>query len=134
MGFDAPAVGAGTFGGGENRGEPVRTQRGGLASAPVSGRATVAGQHAGGAFPGGVRLTGELGPKPDGGDGQGGGCGRAARLKDRAEVDGQRGVVNQGGPPPCVQAPQRTGVGKSGVEADRGIDELTCGRRGDIAS
>ena len=51
-----------------------------------------------------------------------------------SQVDGQRGVVNQGGPPPCVQAPQRTGVGKSGVEADRGIDELTGGRRGDIAS
>ena len=54
----------------------------------VRGRSTVAGQHAGGRFPGGVGLAGELGPKPDGGDGQGGGCGRATRLKDRAEVDG----------------------------------------------
>ena len=116
--------------------EDARDSRGGLAPAPapVGGRATVAAQHAGGRFPGGVGLAGELGPKPNGGDGQGGGCGRAARLKDRAEVDGERGVVNQGGPPPCVQAPQRTGVGKSGVEADRGIDELTGGRRGDIAS
>ena len=38
----------------------------------------------GGRFPGGGRLAGELGPKPDGGDGQGGGGGRAARLEDRA--------------------------------------------------
>ena len=51
----APAVGAGPFGGGENRGEPVRAQRGGLAPAPVGGRATVAAQHAGGRFPGGGR-------------------------------------------------------------------------------
>ena len=51
-------------GGGENRGEPVRAQRGGLAPAPVGGRATVAAQHAGGRFPGGGRLAGELGPKP----------------------------------------------------------------------
>ena len=29
---------------------------------PVGGRATVAAQHAGGRFPGGVRLAGELGP------------------------------------------------------------------------
>ena len=28
VGFDAPAVGAGTFGGGKISGEPVRTQRG----------------------------------------------------------------------------------------------------------
>ena len=83
-----PAVGARPFGGGENRGEPVRAQRGGLAPAPVGGRATVAAQHACGAFPGGVRLAGKLGPKPDGGDGEGGGCGRAARLEDRAEVGG----------------------------------------------
>ena len=69
VGFDAPAVRAGTGGGGENRGEPVRAQRGGLAPAPVGGRATVAAQHAGGRFPGGGRLAGELGPKPDGGDG-----------------------------------------------------------------
>ena len=89
VGFDAPAGGAWPFGGGENRGEPVRAQRGGLAPAPVGGRATVAAQHAGGRFPGGGRLAGELGPKPDGGDGQGGGGGRAARLVDRAEVDGQ---------------------------------------------
>ena len=89
VGFDAPAVRAGTGGGGENRGEPVRAQRGGLAPAPVGGRATDAGQHAGGRFPGGGRLAGELGPTPDGGDGQGGGGGRAARLEDRAEVDGQ---------------------------------------------
>ena len=107
VGFDAPAVRAGTGGGGENRGEPVRAQRGGLAPAPVGGRATVAAQHAGGRFPGGGRLAGELGPKPDGGDGQGGGGGRAARLEELAEVDGQRGVVNRGGPPPGVQAPQR---------------------------
>ena len=78
----------GTFGGGENRGEPVRGQRGGLAPAPVGGRATVAAQHAGGRWPGGVGLADELGPKPDGGDGEGGGCGRAARLEDRAEVGG----------------------------------------------
>ena len=58
VGFDAPAVGAGPFGGGENRGEPVRAQRGGLAPATVGGRATVAAQHAGGRFPGGVRLSG----------------------------------------------------------------------------
>ena len=70
VGFDAPAVRAGTFGGGENRGEPVRAQRGGLAPAPVGGRATVAAQHAGGRFSGGGRLAGELGPKPDGGDGE----------------------------------------------------------------
>ena len=38
VGFDAPAV---------------RAQRGGLAPAPVGGRATVAAQHAGGRFPGG---------------------------------------------------------------------------------
>ena len=30
VGFDAPAVSAGTVGGGENRGEPVRAQRGGV--------------------------------------------------------------------------------------------------------
>ena len=82
-GFDAPAVGAGPFGGGENRGEPVRAQRGGLAPASVGGRAPVAAQHAGGRCPGGGRLAGERGPKPDGGDGQGGGGGRAARLEDR---------------------------------------------------
>ena len=58
VGFDAPAVRAGTGGGGENRGAPVRAQRGGLALAPVGGRATVAAQHAGGRFPGGVRLAG----------------------------------------------------------------------------
>ena len=104
-GFDAPAVRAGTFGGGENRGEPVRAQRGGLAPAPVGGRATEAAQHAGGRFPGGGRLAGELGPKPDGGDGQGGGGGRAARLEDRAEVGGEPGVGERGGPPPGVQAP-----------------------------
>ena len=51
--------------------------------------------------------TGELGPKPDGGDGQGGGGGRAARLEDRAEVGGEQGVGERGGPPPGVQAPQR---------------------------
>ena len=55
------------------------------------------------------QLPGELGPKPDGGDGQGGGGGRAARLEELAEVDGQRGVVNRGGPAPGVQAPQRAG-------------------------
>ena len=75
--LDAPAVRAGPGGGGENRGEPVRAQRGGLAPAPVGGRAPVAAQHAGGRFPGGGRLAGERGPKPDGGDGQGGGGGRA---------------------------------------------------------
>ena len=110
-GFDAPAVRAGTGGGGENRGEPVRAQRGGLAPAPVGGRATEAAQHAGGRFPGGGRLAGEPGPEPDGGDGEGGGGGRAARLEELAEVDGQRGVVNRGGPAPGVQAPQRAGVG-----------------------
>ena len=47
--------------------------------------------------------------------GTGGGGGRAARLEELAEVDGQRGVVNRGGPPPGVQAPQRAGVGPSGV-------------------
>ena len=99
VGFDAPAVGAGTFGGGENRGEPVRAQRGGLAPAPVGGRATVAAQHAGGRFPGGVRLAGELGPKPDGGDGEGGGCGRAARLEELAEVDGTARVSSTGAVP-----------------------------------
>ena len=97
-GFDAPAVGAGPGGGGENRGEPVRAQRGGLAPAPVGGRAPVAAQHARGRCPGGVGLAGERGPTPDGGDGEGGGGGRAARLEERAEVDGQRGVVNRGGP------------------------------------
>ena len=100
------SVRAGTFGGGENRGEPVRAQRGGLAPAPVGGRAPVAAQHAGGRFPGGGRLAGERGPKPDGGDGQGGGGGRAARLEDRAEVGGEPGVGERGGPPPGVQARQ----------------------------
>ena len=131
VGFDAPAVRAGTGGGGENRGEPVRAQRGGLAPAPVGGRATVAAQHAGGRCPGGVRLAGELGPKPDGGDGQGGGGGRAARLEHVAEVGGEPGVVNRGGPPPGVQARQRAEVGPSGVDADRGVGELPGGRRGD---
>ena len=111
-GFDAPAVRAGPGGGGENRGEPVRAQRGGLAPAPVGGRAPVAAQHAGGRFPGGGRLAGELGPKPDGGDGQGGGGGRAARLEDRAEVGGEQGVGERGGPPPGVQARQRAEVGR----------------------
>ena len=50
---------------GENRGEPVRAQRGGLAPAPV------------------------------GGDGKGGGCGRAARLEDRAEVGGEHGACQR---------------------------------------
>ena len=59
MGFDAPAVRAGTGGGGENRGEPVRAQRGGLAPAPVGGRAPEAAQHAGGRFPGGAAQSGE---------------------------------------------------------------------------
>ena len=97
VGFDAPAVRAGTFGGGENRGEPVRAQRGGLAPAPVGGRATVAAQHAGGRFPGGGRLAGEPGPKPDGGDGQGGGGGRAARLEELAGVCGGKITVVGGG-------------------------------------
>ena len=123
VGFDAPAVRAGTVGGGENRGEPVRAQRGGLAPAPVGGRATVAAQHAGGRFPGGVRLAGELGPKPDGGDGKGGGGGRAARLEDRAEVGGEQGVGERGGPPPGVQARQRAEVGPSGVEAETRVGE-----------
>ena len=57
VGFDAPAVRAGPGGGGENRGEPVRAQRGGLAPAPVGGRAPVAAQHAGGRCPGGGRLA-----------------------------------------------------------------------------
>ena len=117
--------------GGENRGEPVRAQRGGLAPAPVGGRATVAAQHAGGRFPGGGRLAGELGPKPDGGDGKGGGGGRAARLEDRAEVGGEPGVGERGGPPPGVQARQRAEVGPSGVAADRGVGEPARGRRGD---
>ena len=110
VGFDAPAVRAGPFGGGENRGEPVRAQRGGLAPAPVGGRATVAAQHARGRCPGGVWLAGERGPKPDGGDGEGGGGGRAASLEDRAEVGGEQGVGERGGPPPGVQARQRAGV------------------------
>ena len=93
VGFDAPAVRAGTGGGGENRGEPVRAQRGGLAPAPVGGRATEAAQHAGGRFPGGGRLAGEPGPKPDGGDGQGGGGGRAARLEELAGVCGGKITV-----------------------------------------
>ena len=131
VGFNAPAVSAGTFGGGKNRGEPVRAQRGGLAPAPVGGRATVAAQHARGRCPGGVRLAGELGPKPDGGDGEGGGCGRAARLERVGEVGGEQGVVNRGGPPPGVQARQRAEVGPSGVDADRGVGELPGGRRGD---
>ena len=79
--------------------------------APVGGRATVAAQHAGGRFPGWVRLAGELGPKPDGGD-------------------GQRGVVNLGGPAPCVQARQRAEVGPSGVAADRGVGRARPGRPG----
>ena len=83
------------------------------------------------ASPGGVRLDGEPGPEPDGGHGEGGGGGRAARLEDRAEVDGQRGVVNRGGPPPGVQARQRAAVGASGVDAERGVGELPGGRRGD---
>ena len=98
---------------------------------PVGGRATVAAQHAGGRFPGGVGLAGELSPKPDGGDGEGGGGGRAALLEHKAEVGGQRGVVNRGGPAPGVQAPQRAGVGPSGVDADRGVGEPARGRRGD---
>ena len=130
-GFDAPAVGAGPVGGGENRGEPVRAQRGGLAPAPVGGRATEAAQHAGGRCPGGVWLAGERGPKSDGGDGQGGGGGRAARLEHVGEVGGEPGVVNRGGPPPGVQARQRAGVGPSGVDAERGVGELPGGRRGD---
>ena len=64
-----------------------------------------------------------------GGDGQGGGGGRAARLEELAEVDGQQGVVNRGGPTPCVQARQRAGVGQSGVAADRGVGELARDRR-----
>ena len=128
-GFDAAAVGAGPVGGGENRGEPVRAQRGGLALAPVGGRAPVAAQHARGRCPGGGRLAGELGPKPDGGDGEGGG--RAARLVDRAEVGGQQGVGERGGPSPGVQARQRAEVGPSGVDAERGVGEPARGRRGD---
>ena len=48
---------------------------------------------------------------------------RTARLENRAEVDGQRGVVNRGGPPPGVQARQRAEVGPSGVEADTRVGE-----------
>ena len=109
VGFDAPGVGAGPFG----------------------GRAPVAAQHARGRFPGGVRLAGELGPKPDGGDGEGGGGGRAARLEHVGEVGGEPGVVNRGGPSPGVQARQRAEVGPSGVAADRGVGEPARGRRGD---
>ena len=104
------------FGGGENRGEPVRSQRGGLAPAPVGGRATVAAQHARGRCPGGVWLGCELGPKPDGGDGEGGGCGRAARLEDRAEVGGQHAVGKRFVPPPCVYAREGAEVGAAGVD------------------
>ena len=97
----------------------------------MDGPATVAAQHARGRCPGGGRLAGERGPKPDGGDGEGGGGGRAARLEDRAEVDGQRGVGERGGPPPGVQAREGAAVGASGVDADRGVGELPGGRRGD---
>ena len=86
------------------------------------------------AAPAGSGLAGERGPKPDGGDGEGGGGGRAARLEDRAEVGGEPGVGERGGPPPGVQARQRAEVGPSGVDADRGVGELTGGRRGDGAS
>ena len=99
--------------------------------ATVGGRAPVAAQHARGRCPGGVRLAGELGPKPDGGDGEGGGGGRAARLEHVGEVGGEPGVGERGGPPPGVQARQRAEVGPSGVDADRGVGELTRGRRGD---
>ena len=98
----------------------------------VGGRAPEAAQHAGGGFPGGVRLAGERGPKPDGGDGEGGGGGRAARLEDRAEVDGQRGVVNRGrSPARRPGARSAPSVGPSGVAADTRVGELTGGRRGD---
>ena len=56
----------------------------------------------------------------------------STRAKSRRlKVDGQRGVVNRGSPAPGVQAPQRAGVGPSGVDADRGVGELPGGRRAD---
>ena len=57
--------------------------------------------------------------------------GARPRLEELAEVDGQRGVVNRGGPAPGVQARQRAEVGPSGVDADRGVGEPARGRRGD---
>ena len=41
-----------------------------------------------------------------------------------AEVGGEHGVGERGGPPPGVQARQRAEVGPSGVDADRGVGEL----------
>ena len=57
--------------------------------------------------------------------------GRAARLEDRAEVGGEQGVGERGGPPPGVQARQRAEVGPSGVAADTRVGEPARGRRGD---
>ena len=57
--------------------------------------------------------------------------GGAPRVVELGEVGGQRGVVNRGGPAPGVQAPQRAGVGPSGVAADTRVGEPARGRRGD---
>ena len=58
-------------------------------------------------------------------------AGDAARLEELAEVGGEPGGGERGGPPPGVQARQRAEVGPSGVAADRGVGELPGGRRGD---
>ena len=97
-GFDAPAVRAGTGGGGENRGR-ARPRSAGRPG-PGPGRRPCDGSR-----PTRARSLPRRGPadrrawpEPDGGHGEGGGGGRAARLVDRAEVDGQRGVVNRAVP------------------------------------
>ena len=130
VGFDAPAVRAGPFGGGENRGEPVRAQRGGLAPAPVGGRATVAAQHAGGRFPGGVWLAGELGPEVRGLDGLRGGAGGAARLEHVGEVGGQARVLQGAAGEPPIQGAlearhSRAGRSDGGEVAGRAF--VACG-------
>ena len=82
-----------------------RRTRGGLAPAPVGGRAPVAAQHAGGRFPGGGRLAGERGPKPDGGDGQGGG---GAAGGSAASCAPSRGPTRSGAPPRARSIPPQT--------------------------
>ena len=94
VGFDAPAVLAWAFGGGENGGESVRAERSSLAPAPVGGCATVASQYPGGDFPGRRGLVGEAGAKLRGGHGKAGARGRFPGEFQIGKVSGE-GVIGE---------------------------------------
>ena len=97
--------------------------RRGLAAAAVRAPPAEAGQHAPGGRPGRIRLAGELGAQPRGGDGHRGARGGAARLEQLGEVGRQARVVELPAAEPGVEPAQSPGVGAARVRADRGLGE-----------